>query len=69
MKKKVFTGFLSDHPSSGLTRQVNYFTSGQLQSWILNKTNPAKAGHPKKLKKIICFIILYEKIKKQSMCI
>jgi len=65
MKKRISTGFSSDHPSFGLTQQVNQFTSGQLQSWILNKIDPAKADHLAKLKKnILCFIILYEKIKK-----
>jgi hypothetical protein len=36
-KKKVSTGFLSGHPSSGLTRRVDQFTSSQLQARILNK--------------------------------
>jgi hypothetical protein len=53
MKKRISTGFSSDHPSSGLTQQVNQFTSGQLQSWILNKIDPAKADHLAKLKKNI----------------
>jgi len=40
LKKKVSTGFLSDHPSSGLTRWVDLFTRGQLQVQILNETDP-----------------------------
>ena len=36
-KKKVSTGFLSGHPSSGLTRRVDQFTSSQLQARILNE--------------------------------
>jgi hypothetical protein len=43
-KKKVFTGFLSSHPSSELTQQVNWFTLNQLQGQILNETDSAKAN-------------------------
>jgi hypothetical protein len=42
-KKKVITGFLSGHPSSRLTRQVDQITWGQLQAQILNETDSASA--------------------------
>ena len=43
LKKKVFARFLSSHPSFELTRWFDWFTSSQLQTQILNETNPAKA--------------------------
>jgi hypothetical protein len=41
-EKRVFTWFFSGHPSSGLTRQVDRFTSSQLQARILNETDSSK---------------------------
>jgi hypothetical protein len=35
LKKRVLSRFLLDHPSLGLTRQIDWFTPGQLQAHIL----------------------------------
>jgi hypothetical protein len=44
--KKIPSGFLLDHPSYGLTRQIDWFTSGQLKTQILTVTNPPNAAGP-----------------------
>ena len=41
-KKRVSTWFLSGHPISWLMRQVDQFTSSQLQTRILNETDSSK---------------------------
>jgi hypothetical protein len=41
-EKRISTWFLSGHPSSGLTQQVDRFTSSQLQTRILNEIDSSK---------------------------